>query len=70
MVIAVLMTVAYVLIPRDEVTIRQTLLALMTLLALFLGWHWWRRSAAVTCPSWCRCSTAIRVGRRLPRASC
>ena len=38
-VIAVLMTVAYVLIPRDEVTIRQTLLALMTLLALFLGWH-------------------------------
>ena len=33
------MTVGYVLIPRDEVLARQSLLGVMTALALFLGWH-------------------------------
>ena len=33
------MTVAYVLVPRDDMLLRQGLLGVMTLLALFLGWH-------------------------------
>ena len=35
----VVMTVVYVLVPHDQMVLRQTLLGLMTLLALFLGWH-------------------------------
>ena len=47
------------------------LLVLVTLVALALGAGTWsRRSAAATCRSWCRCSTATRAGPRLPRASC
>ena len=33
------MTVAYVLVPSDDMLIRQGLLGAMTLLALLLGWH-------------------------------
>ena len=33
------MTVVYVLIPHDALAARQTLLGVMTLAALFLGWH-------------------------------
>ena len=33
------MTAAYVIIPAEEVVARQSLLGVMTLLALFLGWH-------------------------------
>jgi NAD(P) transhydrogenase subunit beta len=33
------MTVAYVLVPRDDMLVRQGLLGTMTLLALLLGWH-------------------------------
>ena len=33
------MTLGYVLIPRDDLLARQSLLGLMTALALFLGWH-------------------------------
>ena len=33
------MTVAYVLVPSDDMLLRQGLLGVMTLLALFLGWH-------------------------------
>jgi H+-translocating NAD(P) transhydrogenase subunit beta len=33
------MTVAYVIIPSEEIVARQSLLGVMTLLALFLGWH-------------------------------
>ena len=33
------MTVAYVMLPRDDVVLRQSLLGIMTLLALLLGWH-------------------------------
>ncbi|MBK8468380.1 MAG: Re/Si-specific NAD(P)(+) transhydrogenase subunit beta [Actinomycetales bacterium] len=35
----VVMTIAYVLVPHDNTFMRQLLLGLMTLLALFLGWH-------------------------------
>ncbi len=38
-VISIAMTVAYVLAPHDSVVLRQSLLLIMTLLALFLGWH-------------------------------
>jgi NAD(P) transhydrogenase subunit beta len=37
--LAVGMTVAYVLVPRDQEILRQSLLGIMTGLALFLGWH-------------------------------
>jgi NAD(P) transhydrogenase subunit beta len=33
------MTVAYVVTPQDDMVVRQSLLGVMTLLALFLGWH-------------------------------
>jgi NAD(P) transhydrogenase subunit beta len=33
------MTIAYVLVPHDEMVVRQALLGAMTLLALLLGWH-------------------------------
>ena len=33
------MTAAYVIVPSDETVLRQSLLGIMTLLALFLGWH-------------------------------
>jgi NAD(P) transhydrogenase subunit beta len=33
------MTAAYVLVPQDDMVVRQSLLGVMTLLALFLGWH-------------------------------
>jgi NAD(P) transhydrogenase subunit beta len=33
------MTAAYVVVPSDDVVLRQSLLGVMTLLALFLGWH-------------------------------
>ncbi len=33
------MTAAYVIIPAEDVVARQSLLGVMTLLALFLGWH-------------------------------
>ena len=33
------MTAAYVVVPRDDMLLRQGLLGVMTLLALFLGWH-------------------------------
>ncbi len=33
------MTAAYVVVPSDETVLRQSLLGVMTLLALFLGWH-------------------------------
>jgi NAD(P) transhydrogenase subunit beta len=33
------MTAAYVMVPADDVVVRQSLLGVMTLLALFLGWH-------------------------------
>ncbi len=33
------MTVAYTMVPEDDLVLRQSLLGLMTLLALFLGWH-------------------------------
>ncbi len=33
------MTAAYVMVPSDDIVVRQSLLGLMTLLALFLGWH-------------------------------
>jgi len=33
------MTVAYVIIPAEDIVARQSLLGVMTLLALFLGWH-------------------------------
>ncbi len=35
----VVMTIAYCLVPEDSVVVRQSLLGLMTALALFLGWH-------------------------------
>jgi NAD(P) transhydrogenase subunit beta len=35
----VAMTIAYVVVPHDNVFLRQVLLGIMTLLALFLGWH-------------------------------
>jgi NAD(P) transhydrogenase subunit beta len=35
----VVMTIVYVLVPHDGVFLRQLLLGIMTLLALFLGWH-------------------------------
>ncbi len=33
------MTIVYILVPHDNVFLRQLLLGIMTLLALFLGWH-------------------------------
>ncbi len=39
LIAAVAMTVAYVLVPAENMVARQSLLGLMTLLALFLGWH-------------------------------
>jgi NAD(P) transhydrogenase subunit beta len=33
------MTIAYVLIPAEDLVLRQSLLGVMTLLALLLGWH-------------------------------
>ena len=33
------MTAAYVLVPAEDLVVRQSLLGVMTLLALFLGWH-------------------------------
>ena len=33
------MTAAYVIVPSDDIVLRQSLLGVMTLLALFLGWH-------------------------------
>ena len=33
------MTAAYVMVPADDMVLRQSLLGVMTLLALFLGWH-------------------------------
>ena len=33
------MTVGYIFVPRDDVVMRQSLLGIMTVLALFLGWH-------------------------------
>jgi NAD(P) transhydrogenase subunit beta len=33
------MTAAYIMVPHDNMVVRQSLLAAMTLLALFLGWH-------------------------------
>ncbi|MEZ5184832.1 MAG: Re/Si-specific NAD(P)(+) transhydrogenase subunit beta [Candidatus Nanopelagicales bacterium] len=33
------MTVGYVMVPRDDMVLRQSLLGVMTVLALFLGWH-------------------------------
>ena len=33
------MTAAYIAVPADDVVVRQSLLGIMTLLALFLGWH-------------------------------
>ena len=33
------MTAAYVVVPSEDVVLRQSLLGVMTLLALFLGWH-------------------------------
>jgi proton-translocating NAD(P)+ transhydrogenase subunit beta len=33
------MTAAYVIVPSDDTVLRQSLLGVMTLLALFLGWH-------------------------------
>ena len=33
------MTAAYVIVPADDIVLRQSLLGVMTLLALFLGWH-------------------------------
>ncbi|MEI2717849.1 MAG: Re/Si-specific NAD(P)(+) transhydrogenase subunit beta [Candidatus Nanopelagicales bacterium] len=38
-VVSLVMTVAYVMIPREDEVLRQSLLGAMTLLALFLGWH-------------------------------
>jgi NAD(P) transhydrogenase subunit beta len=38
-IVSVLMTVAYVMVPHDNEILRQSLLGGMTLLALFLGWH-------------------------------
>ncbi len=38
-VVSLGMTVAYVLTPADDMVVRQGLLGVMTLLALFLGWH-------------------------------
>jgi NAD(P) transhydrogenase subunit beta len=35
----VIMTIVYVAIPRDNELARQSLLGVMTLMALFLGWH-------------------------------
>ncbi len=35
----VVMTVVYVVTPHEDVMLRQSLLGLMTVLALFLGWH-------------------------------
>ncbi len=33
------MTAAYIMVPRDDMVLRQGLLGAMTILALFLGWH-------------------------------
>ena len=33
------MTAAYIFVPRDDMVLRQGLLGVMTVLALFLGWH-------------------------------
>ena len=33
------MTAAYIVVPRDDMVVRQGLLGAMTILALFLGWH-------------------------------
>ena len=33
------MTAAYIMVPRDDMMLRQSLLGVMTVLALFLGWH-------------------------------
>ncbi len=33
------MTAAYTMVPSDDIVLRQSLLGVMTLLALFLGWH-------------------------------
>ena len=33
------MTASYIAVPADDMVVRQTLLGVMTLLALFLGWH-------------------------------
>ena len=35
----VVMTIVYVLVPHENMFLRQLLLGIMTLLALFLGWH-------------------------------
>jgi H+-translocating NAD(P) transhydrogenase subunit beta len=34
-----MMTAAYVMVPAEDMVLRQSLLGVMTLLALFLGWH-------------------------------
>ena len=36
---SVVLTIAYVLVPEDSTTLRTTLLALVTVVALALGWH-------------------------------
>ncbi|GMA40595.1 Re/Si-specific NAD(P)(+) transhydrogenase subunit beta [Mobilicoccus caccae] len=33
------LTIAYVMLPHDAIAVRQTLLGVLTLAALFLGWH-------------------------------
>ena len=38
-VVSLGMTAAYVMVPRDDMLLRQGLLGVMTVLALFLGWH-------------------------------
>ncbi len=38
-VIFFVMTAAYIMVPRDDMVMRQSLLGVMTVLALFLGWH-------------------------------
>ena len=35
----IVMTVIYVLLPHEQIFVRQLLLGIMTVLALFLGWH-------------------------------
>ena len=57
-----IMTVAYVLVPSDDMLIRQGLLGAMTLLALFSVGIWSRRSAAATCPSVVHAEQLFRVG--------
>ncbi len=63
-------TVVYVLVPQDAWRCGPRCSASSPSSPWRSAGTWSPRSAAATCPSWCRCSTATPAGRRPRPASC